>query len=108
MYVLIVIIFILGYAAIAFEDPLKLNKPASALITGVLYWTIYMLQSEFADIVNEELLHHLGEVATIFLITIVMIAVVKQGISLLRGVGGLILFIIVLMSAIRIYKMIRK
>jgi putative membrane protein len=49
-----------------------------------------------------------NEVATIFLIAIVMIAVVKQGISLLWGLAGLILFIIVLMSAIRIYKLIRK
>jgi putative membrane protein len=49
-----------------------------------------------------------NEIATIFLIVIVMIAVVKQGISLLWGLAGLILFITVLMSAIRIYKMIRK
>ncbi len=49
-----------------------------------------------------------NEVATIFLIAIVMIAVVKQGISLLWGLTGLILFILVLMSAIKIYKMIRK
>ncbi len=49
-----------------------------------------------------------NEVATIFLIAIVMIAVVKQGLSLLWGLAGLISFIIVLMSAIRIYKLIRK
>jgi len=48
-----------------------------------------------------------NEVATIFLISIVMLAVVKQGMSLIYGVGGLILFIILLMSAIRIYKLIR-
>ena len=49
-----------------------------------------------------------NEVATIFLVAIVMLAVVKQGISLIWGLGGLILFIIVLMSAIKIYKMIRS
>jgi putative membrane protein len=49
-----------------------------------------------------------NEVATIFLIAIVMIAVVKQGISLLWGLTGLMLFIIFLMSAIKIYKLIRK
>ena len=48
-----------------------------------------------------------NEVATIFLISIVMLAVVKQGMSLVYGVGGLLLFVIVLMSAIRIYKLIR-
>ena len=61
----ITIIFILGYFAIAFEHPLKLNKAASALITGVLCWTIYILQSESTHIVSEELLHHLGEIASI-------------------------------------------
>lgn len=62
---LIIIVFIAGYAAIAFEHPLKLNKAASALITGVLCWTIYILQSQSAHTVSEELLHHLGEIASI-------------------------------------------
>jgi len=62
---LITAVFILGYIAIAFEHPLKLNKAASALITGVLCWTIYILQSSSTDIVDEELLHHLGEIASI-------------------------------------------
>lgn len=48
-----------------------------------------------------------NEVATIFLVAIVMLAVVKQGMSLLWGLGGLVLFVILLMSAIRIYKLIR-
>ena len=62
---LLIIVFVLGYAAIAFEHPLKLNKAASALITGVLCWTIYMLQSESTETVGDELLHHLGEIASI-------------------------------------------
>ena len=49
-----------------------------------------------------------NEVATIFLIAIVMLAVVKQSISLVWGVLGLILFIALLMSAIRIYKLLRR
>jgi protoporphyrinogen IX oxidase len=48
-----------------------------------------------------------NEVATIFLIAIVMLAVVKQSISFVWGIVGLILFIILLMSAIKIYKLIR-
>lgn len=48
-----------------------------------------------------------NEVATIFLIAIVMLAVVKQALSFLWGLIGLILFVAVLMSAIRIYKLIR-
>src|SRR5271166_5991283 len=49
-----------------------------------------------------------NEVATIFLISIVMLAVVKQGMSLVWGLLGLALFIIFLVSAIKIYKLIRK
>jgi putative membrane protein len=49
-----------------------------------------------------------NEVATIFLISIVMLAVVKQGMSLVWGVLGLLLFVIILMSAIKIYKIIRS
>ena len=48
-----------------------------------------------------------NEVATIFLISIVMLAVVKESISFIWGLIGLLLFIVLLMSAIRIYKMIR-
>lgn len=49
-----------------------------------------------------------NEVATIFLVAIVMLATVKQGMSLVWGLLGLVLFIVVLMSAIKIYKAIRN
>ena len=48
-----------------------------------------------------------NEVATIFLVAIVMLVVVKQNISLVWGLLGLFLLMILLMSAIRIYKYIR-
>ncbi len=48
-----------------------------------------------------------NEIATIFLVAIVMVVTVKQGISIAWGIFGLILFILVLMSAIKIYKLIR-
>lgn len=62
---LIITVFVLGYTAIAFEHPLKLNKAASALITGVLCWTIYIVQSDHAEIVSEELIVHLGDISSI-------------------------------------------
>jgi putative membrane protein len=49
-----------------------------------------------------------NEVATIFLIAIVMLVVVKKNISLLWGLGGLVLLIVLLTAAIRIYKSIRR
>ena len=58
-------IFIAGYIAIAFEHPLRINKAASALITGVLCWTIYIINDHNAGEVTEQLLHHLGETASI-------------------------------------------
>lgn len=49
-----------------------------------------------------------NEVATIFLIAIVMLASVKQSMSFVWGLIGLVLFIILLMSAIKIYKILRQ
>lgn len=49
-----------------------------------------------------------NEVATIFLISIIMIVVVKDSMSWIWGVAGLILFSILLMSAIKVYKMLRE
>lgn len=63
--ILLITVFILGYLAIAFEHPLKLNKAAPALITGVVCWTIYLLQGDNPHHAVEELMHHLGEIASI-------------------------------------------
>jgi len=40
-----VVIFVLGYTMIALEHPLKIDKSASALLIGVLTWTVYALNS---------------------------------------------------------------
>jgi putative membrane protein len=49
-----------------------------------------------------------NEVATIFLVSVVMIAVVKNSLSWIWAIIGLALFVVALMSAIRIYKNLRK
>ena len=49
-----------------------------------------------------------NEVATIFLVAIVMLVVVKQSLSFVWGIVGLLLFVVLLMSAIKIYKAIRE
>jgi putative membrane protein len=49
-----------------------------------------------------------NEVATIFLVVIVLLATVKQSMSFVWGLAGLICFVVVLMSAIKIYKVIRQ
>jgi len=49
-----------------------------------------------------------NEIATIFLVAIVMLVTVKQSLSFVWGLAGLITFVIVLMSAIKIYKALRE
>lgn len=65
MSIIIVSIFIIGYLGIAFEHPLKINKSASALLAGVLCWTVYILFAEDTHIVNEQLTEHLGDLSGI-------------------------------------------
>ena len=65
MTAIIVIIFIVGYLAIAFEQPLKINKAASALLTGVICWAIYALTGSNEELVSENLSHHLSDIAGI-------------------------------------------
>ncbi len=48
-----------------------------------------------------------NEVATVFLLAIVMLATVKQRISALWGLLGLLLFVALLLTAIRLYKRVR-
>ncbi len=48
-----------------------------------------------------------NEVATIFLVAIVMLVTVKQNLSWIWGLLGLVGFIVILMGAVRIYKLVR-
>jgi Na+/H+ antiporter NhaD/arsenite permease-like protein len=65
MTLIIIAVFVLGYLAIAFEHPLKVNKAAAALITGVICWTLYIMGGSEPEHVVEELIAHLGEIASI-------------------------------------------
>ncbi len=55
MLTALVIVFVLAYAAIALEHPLKINKSASALVGAGLLWSIYALVSGDSHAVSEEL-----------------------------------------------------
>lgn len=65
MYILIAIIFILGYSAIAFEHPIQINKTASALLTGVMCWVIYIMAAPDTDFVSGQLYEHFGQISGI-------------------------------------------
>ncbi len=45
MFILMVVVFVLGYTLIAMEHPMKLDKAASALMLGALTWSIYAMSS---------------------------------------------------------------
>jgi Na+/H+ antiporter NhaD/arsenite permease-like protein len=57
MLTALVLVFVIVYAAIAFEHPIKINKSASALIGAGLLWTIYAMSTTDHHLVG----HQLGE-----------------------------------------------
>lgn len=65
MTIWMIIVFVLGYAAITLEHPLKVNKAASALLTAVLCWTLYVLAAPDYKVVEHNLMEHLGEISGI-------------------------------------------
>ena len=65
MEIAMVVVFVLGYLAIALEHPLKIDKAASALILGTVTWALYTFSGADPHIVQEGLLHHLSEIAQI-------------------------------------------
>ena len=65
MITIISILFIAGYIAIAMEHPLKVNKAATALITGALCWTVFALYAEDKHSAGHLVSEYLGEVAGI-------------------------------------------
>lgn len=88
-FYLMIVLFIVGYACIALEHPLKINKTAFALLLGVLIWLVYILtgpaifdatgfgagwqafqqanpDAHFSDFITKhELIEHLGDIAEI-------------------------------------------
>jgi Na+/H+ antiporter NhaD/arsenite permease-like protein len=65
MVLLISVLFVLGYLAIALEHPIKINKAASALVTAAACWAVFALMSSDKHAAAESLTEHLGEVSGI-------------------------------------------
>lgn len=71
-YLIIALIFVLGYIFIALEHSTKIDKAAIALITGVSCWillamgkhTLFPEATDF-EFIGEQALHHLGGIAEI-------------------------------------------
>lgn len=58
METVIIVVFITGYICIALEHPMRINKTASALLTGVLCWTLFILSSPTDQLLQSE--HYTG------------------------------------------------
>ena len=85
---LMIIVFVLGYMAIALEHSIKVDKAASALIIGGLGWALYAFSGVDAHHINEHLSHHLVDIAEIlfFLLgamTIVELIDAHEGFSII-------------------------
>lgn len=62
MEIAIIIVFVLGYAAIALEHPLHVDKAASALLLGIVCWTIFVLSvhGNITEFVHDGITEFLG------------------------------------------------
>lgn len=61
MFTLMIVVFIIGYAAIALEHPLKINKTASALMLAVVMWVLFISGGAEVLVNQEDLLTFLRE-----------------------------------------------
>jgi Na+/H+ antiporter NhaD/arsenite permease-like protein len=92
MYTILLIIFIAGYICIAAEHIIKIDKAASAILTGVLCWILLLLgretllasQGEHVEylansisLLNHTLLEHVGEIAEILFFLMAAMTIVE-------------------------------
>jgi Na+/H+ antiporter NhaD/arsenite permease-like protein len=69
--------FFVGYLAITLENSLRINKAASALITGVLCWTIFIFSGKDTHQVLDALEGHLSEIAGILFFLLSAMVIVE-------------------------------
>jgi Na+/H+ antiporter NhaD/arsenite permease-like protein len=76
---IIIAVFLIGYIVIVLEHPLKIDKAATALLTGVLCWVVLVfglefmpsytelqhLHTDFDEFVSHHLAEHLSDIAEI-------------------------------------------
>lgn len=77
MEILVAAIFVFGYLLIVLEHQINLNKSASALLTGVFCWSIYIISSSNSHFVNQQLIEHLGEISGILFFLIGAMTIVE-------------------------------
>lgn len=78
MITILVILFIIGYVMIALEHPIKINKAATALILGMVLWTIYSVSLGNVDAINNSVLEHMGDITEILFFLIGAMTIVEM------------------------------
>jgi Na+/H+ antiporter NhaD/arsenite permease-like protein len=85
----LIVVFILGYILIAFESPLKIDKAATALLTGVLCWLVLLFGMQQMPVSSETLIpdnlvyiqsslfEHLGKIAEILFFLLAAMTIVE-------------------------------
>jgi Na+/H+ antiporter NhaD/arsenite permease-like protein len=77
LLIAIAAIFVLAYAAIALEHPLRVNKSASALLGAGLLWTIYAVATGDHALVGRQLDESVGSTAQIVFFLIGAMTIVE-------------------------------
>ena len=77
MLTALIVVFVLAYAAIALEHPLKVNKTATGLLAAGLLWTIYALGASDAAAVGQQLGESLMSTAQIVFFLMGAMAIVE-------------------------------
>src|SRR3990170_4641335 len=65
MLTILIVIFVIAYAAIALEHPIKINKSASAILAAGLLWTVYAVMTDDHHLVGHQLNESLASTAQI-------------------------------------------
>lgn len=76
---LLLVCFAIGYVCIAMEHTIRVDKAATALITGTVLWVLLSppISGMPAPEVNESLLHHLGDISSILFFLLAAMTIVE-------------------------------
>ncbi|MDB5239413.1 MAG: sodium:proton antiporter [Spirosoma sp.] len=77
MITTLLILFVAGYLLVTLEHTIKINKTATALITGISCWTVYTISGAHAETVSQQLGHHLTGIAEILFFLLGAMTVVE-------------------------------
>jgi Na+/H+ antiporter NhaD/arsenite permease-like protein len=78
MDITISILFIIGYSAIALESLIKTNKAATALLTGIMCWTVYVILGNHNPLVSKQLTEHLSSISSIIFFLLGAMTIVEM------------------------------